>query len=39
MYPVKPGVFRVGDFFYSLVRQQQIRRLLTHEATGSILRR
>src|SRR5712692_4431137 len=21
MYPVKPGVFRVGDFFYSLVRR------------------
>src|SRR6266545_7154091 len=23
MYPVKPGVFRVGDFFYSLVRQRR----------------
>ena len=24
MYPVKPGVFRVGDFFYSLVRPHYI---------------
>src|SRR6266581_6895821 len=23
MYPVKPGVFRVGDFFYSLVRRHR----------------
>jgi len=27
MYPVKPGVFRVGDFFYSLVRSRITMRL------------